>query len=440
MKINSEEKKDGTVIQVDSEIYAVSSKIDEIEQIKGVHGTSRGKKITDGKVTDVNAIRVWVEKKKDKNKLTKKERIPEQINGVPTDVIELGEVWATGRMPKIQTKSQSITEKYRPVPGGTSICESTGTAGTMMVPGKRRGVKSALTNTHVACKSMRKDLKDQRPLYILQPAPYDGGQYIGDKIGDTTSAVIVPEGYTAFNDVAAFDNLDAWTPEMHQLFKDYTGGYNMAVGVGIMEVGDMVFKVGRTTELTEMQVVDLDAPANVNYGGSDGVIPHKACIVFTAGSAGGDSGSAIFKMVNGVPLLVAYLFAGSSQYTIGHEIQNALSIMDFLPAWHTSVPQPPSNELEVNFMLEEDTVSEKYRVYGVVKKTNGDPINQATISLGSTLTMTNESGAYEFRDVDAGEYDITASADGFKSVTKKVLFGSGEKKSLLKRLFGGKKK
>jgi hypothetical protein len=57
----------------------------ELLELPGVIGVDVGRKYVDGKKTDVMAIRVYVEKKKD---VPDKLAIPKEIHGVPTDVIE----------------------------------------------------------------------------------------------------------------------------------------------------------------------------------------------------------------------------------------------------------------------------------------------------------------------------------------------------------------
>lgn len=73
--------------------------IDEVRRIKaeaerallalpGVTGVDIGFKEVGGRKTDTWAIRVLVEKKKELETIPPEERIPEQIDGIPTDVIE----------------------------------------------------------------------------------------------------------------------------------------------------------------------------------------------------------------------------------------------------------------------------------------------------------------------------------------------------------------
>lgn len=57
----------------------------ELMKLPGVTGVDVGPKIVKGKKTDIMAIRVYVEEKKD---VSKEISVPKEIQGVPTDVIQ----------------------------------------------------------------------------------------------------------------------------------------------------------------------------------------------------------------------------------------------------------------------------------------------------------------------------------------------------------------
>ena len=68
------------------EIQCIRRKVEtELLTLPGVTGVDVGQKIVDGKKTDVIAILVYVEKKKD---VPEEIAIPKEIQGIPTDVIE----------------------------------------------------------------------------------------------------------------------------------------------------------------------------------------------------------------------------------------------------------------------------------------------------------------------------------------------------------------
>lgn len=67
-----------------------------IKLFPNVIGLGVGKKIVKGRITDVLAIRIYIIKKISRDCLNKMELIPEQIEGIPTDVIEIGKVRLLG--------------------------------------------------------------------------------------------------------------------------------------------------------------------------------------------------------------------------------------------------------------------------------------------------------------------------------------------------------
>ncbi len=68
------------------EIRRIKAEVEgELLKLPGVTGVDIGYKYIGGKKTDILAIRILVKRKKD---VLKKHIIPEEIQGVPTDVIE----------------------------------------------------------------------------------------------------------------------------------------------------------------------------------------------------------------------------------------------------------------------------------------------------------------------------------------------------------------
>jgi hypothetical protein len=69
-----------------SEIRRVKEQVEaRLLALPGVTGVDVGYKQVGGKATDVLAIRVYVEKKKD---VGPAQAVPDEIEGIPTDVIE----------------------------------------------------------------------------------------------------------------------------------------------------------------------------------------------------------------------------------------------------------------------------------------------------------------------------------------------------------------
>ena len=89
----------------------------------GVHGVGIGYKITNGQMTDQLAIVVVVEKKASRGSLSATELVPDQVDGIPTDVVQqaravsaLG-VWRSDRAAGATVNGAT----YRPLVGGCAI-------------------------------------------------------------------------------------------------------------------------------------------------------------------------------------------------------------------------------------------------------------------------------------------------------------------------------
>jgi hypothetical protein len=142
---------------------AVSEK--ELLNKQNVVGVGVGYKESNGVTTDELAVVVLVERKKPVAALTPEDTIPRTIDGMRTDVVEVGDLRA----------NQTPRDKYRPVvPSGVSIGHFKVTAGTLgtIVKDRNTGVFYILSNNHVLANSNDAALGDA----VLQPAAMDGGQ------------------------------------------------------------------------------------------------------------------------------------------------------------------------------------------------------------------------------------------------------------------------
>ena len=138
----------------------------------GLHGranvlaTGVGYKVSGGQRTPDLSFVCSVRHKVDLSQLAAKDRIPAEVDGVPTDVV------ATGTLRALQAP----TGRFRPAPGGVSIGHRDITAGTLGCLVRKGGVTYILSNNHVLANSNAASPGDP----ILQPGPYDGGTVAGD--------------------------------------------------------------------------------------------------------------------------------------------------------------------------------------------------------------------------------------------------------------------
>lgn len=298
----------------------------------------KGKKITDGVNTGKDAIVVGVTKKQPMQAMSRKDKVPKKINGIVTDVIEVGEIRALADAPDHKIK-------YRPAPGGVSIGHKDITCGTLGMIVKRGGVRYILSNNHVLANENKAEIGDS----ILQPGPYDAGgaddeiAKLSDfvplkfntlpppsdcplakvviKIFDTLAGIfgrktrllaVVPKA-TAINIV---DCALAWPKDKDVL--DSILEIGEPSGEAEPEVGMKIKKSGRTTGLNHSEIALVDATTVVQYSSGFAVFEDQL-VTTTPMAQGGDSGSAVLTEDNKV---VGLLFAGSDTVAILNKFRN----------------------------------------------------------------------------------------------------------------------
>jgi len=302
-----------------------------------VIATGIGYKISAGKQTKELALICSVESKKAKQALSAQEVIPATIQSIPTDVYPTGVIHAF----------QDPTQRYRPAPGGVSIGHINITAGTLGCLVKKNGTVYILSNNHVLANSNDAEIGDP----ILQPGPYDGGQYPQDHIanlsefipiefaGQGSSCPIGGLAASVLNGLAlmsgsktrliptrvqAVDNLvDCAIAKPLNEFdvKNEILGIGAIQGVSEASLGSEVKKSGRTTGLKSSFIQQIDVTTSVSYG-SNKTATFVDQLMAGEMSAGGDSGSAV---LNNRDEIVGLLFAGSNNTTIINRIQNVFS-------------------------------------------------------------------------------------------------------------------
>jgi hypothetical protein len=304
-----------------------------------VVATGVGYKVTKGKKTPDLSIVCSVVKKLPLVQLSRKDVVPAAMDGIPTDVIETGTIYAL----------QSHTARYRPAPGGVSIGHRDITAGTLGCWVKKNGQFFILSNNHVLANSNAAQIGDP----ILQPGPYDGGSLSGDHIANLSEFVPIsftdtPSTCSFTNGVAGIVNGIASTlgsdtrlkavraraqenlvdaaiarPLNDQDVKNEILEIGPLNGLVNGELGMAIKKSGRTTALTTGEIQQVDVTVNVQYGeGQIAVFTDQ--LLAGAMSQGGDSGSAVLDNSN---KLVGLLFAGSDTTTIINRIENVFSAL-----------------------------------------------------------------------------------------------------------------
>lgn len=336
---------------------------------QNVVGLGVGEKLREGQRTGQLALMALVTHKMPLDALNEADRVPPNLQGMQTDVIEVGypvalatetQITSTVRpavrrrdgrfalidagyvpvegVEAVSVEPQVLTHRVRPAQGGYSVGHPNVTAGTIATgvydilpggsvspPAHGIGVPPKfyiLSNNHVLANSNAAALGDP----ILQPGRVDGGVLPDDRIGLLSR--FIPITFEPPTPRADHNNLvDAAIAEVpfQELEREiyWIGGVRGWRPKANVPVGTQVKKAGRTTNFTVGRITAIAATVDVGYGGGR-VARFKDQIVTTNISAGGDSGSLVVTLDN---VAVGLLFAGSATATIVNQIENVRALL-----------------------------------------------------------------------------------------------------------------
>jgi hypothetical protein len=316
----------------------------EIMAKPNVVGVGVGYKVRGGREAQELSVITLVERKISKDGLDPGALVPRSVNGVTTDVIEVGELRAL----------QTPRDRWRPAPGGVSIGHYRISAGTLgvIVRDRATGVRLILSNNHVLANSNDAQPGDA----ILQLGGADGGKVDGDAIAVLERFVPilfnseggqcnVAAGYAHLGNVIAAILGSSHRVEPIHVNPQATNLVDAAVARpindddvldGILVIGGIegtrpgelgmpIRKSGRTTGFTTGEIVAIGATVNVNFG-TGRIATFEGQFIAGPMSQGGDSGSLV--VAGDSPHAVGLLFAGSPQTTIFSPIQPVLDLLE----------------------------------------------------------------------------------------------------------------
>lgn len=307
-----------------------------------VIGVGMGYKVAGGRTTKELCVVALVRRKVPRAGLDAKSLVPAEVDGVSTDVVEVGDVRALA----------ARTDRWRPAPGGVSIGHYQVTAGTLgcVVRDRGSGRRLILSNNHVLANSNAAQIGDP----ILQPGAVDGGREPDDVIAhlerfgeilfnvqpgtcSLAKAVVRFANWLAAligsqhrldltrQDPSASNSVDAAVarPVNDGDVADEIIDIGVVAGTQDAELGMKVRKSGRSSALTSGEISVLDATITVGYG--DSTARFDGQIVTGPMSQPGDSGSLLVAADS--LKAVGLLFAGSDQATIFNPIGAVLDAL-----------------------------------------------------------------------------------------------------------------
>ncbi len=280
-----------------------------------VVGVGIGERVENGRHTGVLALKFLVRVKYGEDQLTPSDRLPESINGLPTDVEEVGTFRAF--------QTQDPQDLLQPSPPGCSVgfqhpngVAVAGTFGALVKRGARRFI---LSNNHVLANE--NELPIGAPTF--QPGFLDAGNPPSTR----------PIGrLSAFAELRATNNLvDCAISEVSDLTLVTNSIIRIGVPAGVTQAQTNmpVHKFGRTTRYRVGFVETTMMDVLVNY--RLGTLGFRNQIIIRglngeAFSDDGDSGALIVE--RNTSRAVGLLIAGSSSHTIANHISEVFSALN----------------------------------------------------------------------------------------------------------------
>ncbi len=302
---------------------------------EGVTAVDLGFKWSKGLMTGQLSIRVHVTEKRPESELAATEMFPEQVQGLPVDVIEAE--YGLQLLPsnsQLEAAPEARKARYDPIPLGVSTGNPRITAGTLGAKVYDAATQDpmVLSNWHVFAGSPSAAVGEP----IWQPGPLDGGNS-----GDTFATLYRFE-------LGPYDAAVAKLSSSRDVLNT-TVDNDAIEDVTTPVLGMFVWKSGRTTEYTQGFIDGIKMTTSINYGAA-GVrqIQDVVRIVPRPGmgnveiSMGGDSGSIWVDESSGkaIGLHFAGEVGNAPEHALACELQPVLSRLNMLMPAQRPLPDP----------------------------------------------------------------------------------------------------
>lgn len=227
---------------------AYEEAVGRYSQRENVTAIDVGYKYSDGKVLDTIAVRIHVKEKIPDSALEAAEAFPEEIGGVPVDVIQATYEISTACCHTTNPQSVPVSrrrERLTPIQPGLSVAHRDVSAGTFgaLVIDNVSGKPAILSNWHVLAGS--RGAKPGDP--VTQPGSYDGGSIPKDTVASLERMILEADGDAA---IALLTGQRSFLGSMFE-----TGA--ILSGFRDPKLGEVLVKSGRTTGVTYGKVDGL---------------------------------------------------------------------------------------------------------------------------------------------------------------------------------------
>jgi hypothetical protein len=290
-----------------------------IQRSRNVIGIGIGAKIISGTLTEQNAVRVYVRIKIPRLHLPSGQIVPPEFNGLPTDVIEVGEIMSLQGPTTWQRR-----QRQRPASCGISVGHTRITAGTIGCLVEKDDTHYILSNNHILADVNNANIHDS----IIQPGPIDGGTPQGDSIATLSE-------YKTIHLQGPVNDIDAAIAVVGNDTQNTVQREIIDIGCPSRTTTQAVLyqsvrKHGRTTGHTVGVIEDTSLDTWVNLPPVQSAWFEEQIVIRGVGNApfaqGGDSGSLVVDAVTLRPigLLCAVSTSGNDVIAIANPIDPIL--------------------------------------------------------------------------------------------------------------------
>lgn len=313
---------------------------DEWLQRGGVTAVDLGFKWSQGEMTGRLSLRVHVAKKKDEADLDESEIFPEEIDGLPVDVIEATYAPQALVDAKPAVSVEGRGNRWDDIPLGVSVGCKYSTAGTLgaKVIDLESGDEMILSNWHVL--AGRQNVEPG--IAIWQPGWIDGGTREENTIAELARWVLGP-----FD--AAVARLNGARPVQTKTIEGRVIEESTSPRLGML-----VWKSGRSTGFTEGFVDGIKMKVPLNYGVAGvhmlekvfRIIPRPGSVPGEI-SIGGDSGAVWVDEESGkaAGLHFAGELGNTPEHALAHDVASVMETLEVrLPGQSPPTQRPPTKE------------------------------------------------------------------------------------------------
>ena len=277
-----------------------------------------------------NKIIVQVTKKMSLEDLENQDIIPRYINGIKTDVIEKGKI------------KHHNNNKYRPIIGGISCCDSNIGSATLgaIVRDSVTGALVGLTCNH--CAGVLYDINYDTPYYgntalshikMYQPSPNDGG-ILADSLGAPIRAIPLQLGSLGTNIVDAAIIEIPYNLSKTDIINLHLGPFPFITSKLDYTVGTSIWKMGRTTDLTQGTITNTNVNLIADLDGVD--VYYYGQIMADLEGDSGDSGSVVLTKETGIWKILGLYFAGNETQGFFSHILDVVDLLQ-IEAWNGNI-------------------------------------------------------------------------------------------------------